>query len=101
MPLTLLSANILMLLAVVFKFTSLPPQIPLFYSRPQGELQLGEWWLIFLIPLLMNGLFLLNTFAYHRFFGENEFVKTFFYYIKLFIIIAFTVIFLRIIFLVT
>lgn len=101
MPLILLSANLLMVLAIIFKFGSLPPQIPLFYSRPQGELQLAEWWFIFFLPFLMNGLFLVNTIIYQRFFEGNEFVKTFFYYFKLFLIIAFTVIFLKITFLVT
>jgi hypothetical protein len=28
----------------------LPPQIPLFYSRPWGDLQLGEPWQILILP---------------------------------------------------
>lgn len=101
MPLILLSANLLMVLSVVFKFSTLPPQIPLFYSLPQGELQLADWWFIILLPVLMNGLFLLNTLVYQNFFEGNEFVAKFSYYFKIFLIISITVIFLKIIFLVT
>ena len=97
----LLSANILMALSVVFKFSTLPPQIPLFYSLPQGEFQLTELWFIILLPVLMNGFFLLNTLVYQTFFEGNEFVATFSFYFKIFIILSFTTIFLKIIFLIT
>ncbi|GEM_PF-893120 len=97
----LLGANFMMVLAILFKLTSLPPQIPLFYSRPDGELQLGDWWFIFLLPILMNALYILNTMVQKKYFPENYFVQTFVYYFKLFIISIFTLIFLKIIFLVT
>lgn len=97
----LLGANFMMILAVLFKFTSLPPQIPLFYSRPDGEAQLGEWWFIFLIPLLMNLLYILNVYLQKKFFSDNAFVIRFLYYFKLFVVIVLTIIFLKIIFLVT
>ncbi len=96
----LLGANFMMILAVVFKFGSLPPQIPLFYSRPDGELQLGQWWFIFIIPALLNLTFLLNNFLVKKYFPANSFVETFVYYFNLFLIISFTLIFLKIIFLV-
>lgn len=101
MPLMLLSANILMFLTFLFKSGTLPPQIPLFYSRPQGEFQLTEWWYIFLIPVLMNGLFFLNTFLYAKFFEGNDFVKIFIRYFKIFLIVSFSLIYLKIIFLIT
>lgn len=97
----LLGANFMMILAVIFKLGSLPPQIPLFYSRPDGELQLGQWWLIFIIPLLLNFFYILNNFLVKKYFPENSFVKTFVYYLNLFLIISFTLIFLKIIFLVS
>lgn len=98
---SLLVANFIMILGFLLKLSKIPPQIPFFYSRPEGEAQLINWWLIFLLPLLLNLLFLLNTFLFKKFFDENEFIKTFFYYFKLFLIISFTLIFLKIIFLVT
>jgi len=96
----LLSANFLMILAFLFKFRSLPPQIPLFYSKPLGETQLVDWWFIFLLPLLLDCLYLLNFLVYKRFFANNQFVKTFLYYFKLFLIVSFTIIFLKILFLI-
>ena len=97
----LLGANFMMILAVIFKLGSLPPQIPLFYSRPDGELQLGEWWFIFLIPLLLNLLYILNKVVINKYFSENSFVKTFMYYFDIFLIVSFTLIFLKIVFLVS
>lgn len=90
-----------MILAVIFVFGKLPPQIPLLYSRPTGELQLAEWWLILLLPLLMNGLFVLNTYLKKKIFHDSAFINSFLKYIKIFIIVSLTLIFLKIIFLVT
>ena len=97
----LLGANFMMILAVIFKLGRIPPQIPLFYSRPEGELQLSEWWFIFLIPILLNSLYALNKFLVKKYFAENAFVKTFAYYFNIFLIVSFTLIFLKIIFLVS
>lgn len=97
----LLGANFMMILAVIFKLRTLPPQIPLFYSRPDGEAQLGEWWFIFLIPILLNFFYVLNKVVVRRFFSANSFVKTFIDYLNLFLIISFTLIFLKIVFLVS
>lgn len=91
----------MMILAVIFKLGHIPPQIPLFYSRPEGELQLSEWWFIFLIPILLNSLYALNKFLVKKYFTENTFVKTFAYYFNIFLIVSFTIIFLKIIFLVS
>lgn len=97
----LLGANFMMVLAIIFKLGSLPPQIPLFYSRPDGEQQLGEWWFIFLIPLLLNALYITNKVLIKKFFPENTFAHTLAFYLNLFLIICFTLIFLKIVFLVS
>lgn len=101
MPFFLLTANLVMMLALVFKSAFLPPQIPLFYSKPQGEAQLVNWWFIFLLPFLLNLFFFLNSLFYKRYFFSNEFVKSVFYYLKIFLLVSYTVIFLKIIFLIT
>lgn len=97
----LLIANLIMLFAFFFRLATLPPQIPIFYSRPPGDLQLAEWWFIFLIPLLLNFFYVLNTYVYRKFFMGNDFVAHFMYYLKIFLVVSFTLIFLKIIFLVT
>lgn len=33
-------------------YRKLPPEIPLFYSRPWGELQLASPWLLLILPAL-------------------------------------------------
>ena len=97
----LILANLAIVLVFFLKFQTLPPQIPLFYSKPPGEDQLTDTWFILILPLLMNVLFFLNNFIYRRFFNKNEFVQKIFYFVNLFLIISFTLIFAKIIFLVT
>ncbi|OGK09856.1 hypothetical protein A2767_01520 [Candidatus Roizmanbacteria bacterium RIFCSPHIGHO2_01_FULL_35_10] len=97
----LIAANVLMALIGVFKFNTLPPQIPLFYSKPVGEDQLTDTWFILILPLFMNLLFFLNKFIFGRFFREDTFVQKIFYYLNLFLLAGFTLIFAKIIFLVT
>lgn len=101
MPYHLITANFLMILGLLFTARSLPPQIPLFYSRPWGEYQITDWWYILLLPLLMNFLYFLNFYIYRKFFPDNDFVKNLFRYFNLFLIIVFVIVFLKIITLVT
>lgn len=98
---TLIGANILMAAVFVLKISTLPPQIPLFYTRPWGEEQLVDFWMIFLIPLLANGLFFLNEYFYKKFFTGNELVKTIFDFTNIFLTVSFALIFIKIIFLIS
>lgn len=97
----LITANIVMVSVLAYKFSTLPPQIPLFYSKPPGEDQLADTWMILLLPLLMNFLFFFNNFFYRRYFNENVLAKKILYYFNLLISISFTIIFVKIIFVVT
>lgn len=38
-----------------------PPEIPLYYARPWGEAQLAHTWEVFLLPVIMNILFILSS----------------------------------------
>ncbi|MFH1826908.1 MAG: hypothetical protein ABH812_00535 [bacterium] len=97
----LIIANLVMLLSFFFKLSKLPPEIPFFYSKAAGDAQIADWWFIFLLPLLMNLLFYANSYIYKRYFLGNEFVEKIIYYFKLLLITSFTLIFVKIIFLVT
>ncbi|MEK7633553.1 MAG: hypothetical protein AAB437_01785 [Patescibacteria group bacterium] len=97
----LFGADVLMLVIFLFKLNSLPPQLPLFYSQAWGEKQLADTWLIFLLPVFLNLLFFLNNYLYKRFFSDNELLEKIFYYLNLFLIFGFTLIFIKIIFLVS
>jgi len=94
-------SNLVMLIAFFFKLQSLPPQIPLFYSKPVGDSQVADWWFIFLIPLIMNFLYYINGFIYKKFFAENIFIEKVIYHFKIILVISFTLIYLKILFLIT
>lgn len=96
----LICSDIIQLGVYIWKMHTIPPQIPLFYSLPIGEDQLVEWWMIFLIPILMNGLYIFNTLIYHKFFHREVFERTVLRYVNMTIIGVCTYIFVRIIFLV-
>lgn len=52
----------------------LPPEVPVFYSKPWGQEQLGQP--IFLwLPLFLAGLALLTNSILTSFLGENQFLK--------------------------
>ncbi|MBI4008904.1 hypothetical protein HY357_01610 [Candidatus Roizmanbacteria bacterium] len=97
----LIFGNALMIVAIIFKFNRLPPQIPLFYSRALGEDQLADIWMIVLLPLFMNAFYLTNKFLLRRYFQEQILIKDLFYFLNLFITASFTLIFIKIIFVVT
>ena len=48
------------ILVIVFSWRSLPPQLPLFYSRPWGEEQLTTPLGLFTLPLVSLLIFLIN-----------------------------------------
>jgi len=62
----ILILNIFFILAtaitLVFAYSHLPPQVPLFYSRPWGEKQLVAPVFLVILPILSFFIFLLNTF---------------------------------------
>ena len=94
----LIGANIVMIVAFVLKFPTLPPQIPLFYSKPWGEDRVGELWLIVLLPFILNIFFFMNLFFARKFFPENTFIRKIVEYFNLFLIITLTLIFIKIVF---
>lgn len=94
-------SDIVMAVLVALKYQKLPPQIPLFFSLPTGEDQLSEWWMIFLIPVLVNALYFLNIFVRNSLFPNNSFVKSFIRYLNIAFIGVGTFLFIRIILLIT
>jgi hypothetical protein len=97
----LLVGDVLMTIVFLWRLNHLPPQIPLFYSRPWGEDQLADTWMLVFPPLLLNLLIVLNNYLYKKFFLGNILVKRIIDYVSIFLVVSFTVIFIRIILLVT
>lgn len=101
MLIALIIADVLMAGIFAWRFTMLPPQIPLFYSEIWGENQLVDFWFIILIPLLLHIFIFFNRFIYYKFFWQNHTVKNIINVVNWSWTIIFTGIFLRILFLVT
>lgn len=97
----LLSANLIMIGSYLFNMKTIPPQIPLLYSLPIGEDQLVEWWMIFIIPIIMNVFYLLNSYVYNKFFFQEQFERVLLRYTNIVVISICTYLFIRIIFLVS
>lgn len=97
----LILVNVVMLLVFLLNFNHLPPEVPLFYSRAQGENQITWWWMIFLLPIFMNLLFVLNRYVSKKMFSHLPFVVSFIDVFNIGLIVIFTAIFLKILFLIT
>jgi hypothetical protein len=97
----LIGADVLMAGILAWKYSSAPLQIPLLYSRPWGDPQLVDFWYILLLPILMHVFYFLNIFFSKTVFHSEGLFDQLFRVANIFIIIAFTGIFLKILFLVT
>jgi len=93
----LAGCNLAMAVVFAIKFASMPPQIPLFYSKPWGEEQLADFWMIFLLPVLANGFFFINNYLVGRFFNGNSFAGKLIDFVNVFLILTFTLVFIKII----
>ncbi|OGK45289.1 hypothetical protein A2957_03495 [Candidatus Roizmanbacteria bacterium RIFCSPLOWO2_01_FULL_38_11] len=94
-------ALILMLSFFLLRFSSLPPEIPFFYSLPEPSKQLSQSYVIIMVPILMGLLIAINTFIERKFFNGAAFVKRVIFITNTIVIIIFTYVFIRIILLVT
>lgn len=56
------SFNIVIILAIFLFQKKLPPQVPLFFGKPQGEEQLVPWVYLIIPPALSALITLINTF---------------------------------------
>lgn len=84
----------------VIKINTLPPQIPLYYSRPGSDLQIVQVYYVFLIPLISLIFIGLNSIIAARVL-KDHFVKTIAHFQNIFIIVVMFYIFVRIIALVS
>lgn len=96
----LIFANLLMLFVFILRFNTLPPEIPLFYSS-LSEWQITDTWMIFLLPFLLNFLVIINQYFYKKYFSNYDISQKVFQYLNNFLIIGFTLIFIKIIFLIS
>lgn len=101
MFIALIIADIIMVGAFAAAYTRMPPQLPLFYSRPWGEDQLTDFWMIFLLPVLMHIFFFLNFWMIKKYFSSKaHFMHKLLSVFTIALLATTTAIFLRIILLV-
>src|SRR5690349_874866 len=91
---------IVMGIAFILAIPSLPPQLPLFYSKV-GDDQMADTWWIFLLPLLAIIFISLNKIILIRYFKENVLMEKIIYYTNLVIIVLAGFMFVRILLLIT
>jgi hypothetical protein len=101
MEIVLILSNLLVLVIFILRFSHLPPQIPLFYSKLWGEDQLADTWMIVFIPILINAFYFLNIYIYRRFFSQIVIVKKIIDFVNIFLMVVLTLIFIKIVFLIS
>ena len=69
---------LLQFLAIAFFYKYIPPQIPIFYSQPWGQEQLADKKLIFLFPIQLILLLIINYFLTALFFLKEKLLAKFF-----------------------
>ncbi len=93
----LIVTDVIMVIVVVWFHTKLPPQIPLYYSRPWGDLQLADAWAIALLPFLLHVSIMINNILYRRLFYPDDFIVRFVRGFNTFLVIAYSGIFIRLV----
>lgn len=97
----LIGVNIIIIAITAWKFNSFPEEVPLYYSRPWGDEQIGEIWHIVLLPILMNFIYFANMEITRRFFQQDQKIVDITRKFTMGLVMLFAFIYLRIIFLVT
>lgn len=101
MVLTLIISNILVVAIFLLNINRMPPELPLYYSRPPGEAQIAPWWMLFALPFIMNGFVVFNGYLARHIFKNTPFITTSFRVFTIGAIAGLTLVFLKIILLIT
>lgn len=88
-----------LILVIVWKF--IPPQVPLFYSRPWGNEQLVDKKTLFLIPAASLALNIINLLLGNYFLGKEKLLAKFFIFTDFLINLLLIITFVEILFLTT
>lgn len=86
---------------IALTFLRLPPQIPLLYSIGNEEGQIVDLWIIATIPILSLFFVTVNYTLNRKWFADDELVRSTVRIANFIIVILFTIIFAKIILLVT
>jgi hypothetical protein len=95
---SMLAVSILVLL---FNWSKLPPQVPLYYSLPWGEQQLAAPWELSILPTFAVSIFLTNLFLSYLLVRDNDLILKILLYTSLFVAGLLLYSLVRVVFLVT
>ncbi|MFS8158804.1 MAG: hypothetical protein ACMG6E_01065 [Candidatus Roizmanbacteria bacterium] len=91
----------IMVLAFVIQYHKLPPQVPLFFSLPQGDGQIADLWMLIIFPILVLLLTGLHGIYTKTLLKSYPFLQEIIEYISPISSIVLTLIYLKIVFLIT
>jgi hypothetical protein len=97
----LAAADILSALVFAWRFSTMPEEIPLFYSKQWGEAQIVDYWYIFLIPLLMHLFYFVNVYISKKYLKDERLLRKLFSIVNIINIVLFTGIYIKILLLVS
>lgn len=100
-PMMYIGSLVLMLMFFALGYLHLPPQIPLFYSLPNGNDQVVDTWIISVIPVLSLLCIMMNTYMVKKVLKNNAFIAEVSRVANVVMITMSTYIFVKIIVLVT
>lgn len=86
-------------LLLLWKWPSLPSQIPLYYSLPRGTEQLGWSWEIILLPIFSFFLFIIHTLLAAKIHKSNLFFSKILMISQAIVVGLFLITFIKIVFL--
>ena len=88
-------------IVAIFKLSSLPPQIPIFYSQPGNGGRVVDSYMLLIIPLCLVVILLFNKFVLMKLCRDNNLIISILGVVNSFSIILSALICIKILFLVT
>lgn len=92
---------VIFLIIIIWKWKSLPPDLPLFYSLPRGNSQLGSPLLLLLLPGFSVLVFVINLILSALFYGEEKLIAKMLIITGMVVTILFLITFIKIVFLIS
>ncbi|MCA9372007.1 hypothetical protein KC726_03860 [Candidatus Woesebacteria bacterium] len=97
----LIGADVILVTATGFLFRFIPPEVPLYYSQPWGDKQLADNWQLLVLPVLMHIFVGINTLMKKRIFKTEAFASSILYIVNITTIVVFSLVYIKILFLIT
>ncbi len=96
-----ISILVIFLIIIIWKWKSFPPELPLFYSLPRGNLQLGTPILLLLLPGFSILVFVFNLILSALFYSEEILIAKLLTITGLVVTIFFLITFIKIVFIIS